>query len=548
MLNRLGEAIRLIFDGSGLRAERDASVTRDTPAERGRGETEHQFHVLVETVTDYAIYMLDAGGHVTTWNPGAERAKGYTADQIIGQNFARFYTEEDQRAGIPRKNLKDAAEHGRWEVEGWRVRSDGRRFWANVIIYPVKDEAGKLSGYVKITRDVTERLQHEEAVQRAQAAAIQSQKIEAVGQLTGGIAHDFNNLLTSILGTADLLNRRTDISKEVKALLGVVISAAERGASLTQRLLAFSRRQALAPREVDINRLIGGMSELLRRTLGESIVIEVVQAGGLWRTLADPNQLENALLNLAINARDAMPEGGKLTLETGNTYLDEDYAAAHAEVRAGQYVLLAVTDTGSGMAPEVIERAFEPFYTTKPEGQGTGLGLSQVFGFLKQSEGHVKIYSEVGEGTTVKIYLPRFVGALRGEETPSRSDVSILAKGEEILMVEDDADVREFTGLALHSLGYRVFEAADAASALEIVTQQPNLALLFTDVGLPGMNGRRLAEAARQERPALKVLYTTGYARNAIVHHGLLDAGVDLLPKPFTIEMMGRKLREILGG
>jgi len=289
------------------------------------------------------------------------------------------------------------------------------------------------------------------------------------------------------------------------------------------------------------------MSDLLRRTLGESVSIETILAGGLWKTLVDPNQLENALLNLAINARDAMGSGGKLTIETGNTYLDDEYAAMHAEVMAGQYVLIAVTDTGHGMLEEVIAHAFEPFYTTKPEGGGTGLGLSQVYGFVKQSGGHIKIYSELGSGTCIKLYLPRDnSNAVKSVEATSRSEVSVLGRGEKILLVEDDDDVREYTYAALVSLGYRICEARDAVSGLETLAEQPDIVLLLNDLGLPGMNGRRLVEEAQARLPNLKVIYTTGYAQNAIVHNGLVDPGVNLMPKPYTVQALGRKLRQVL--
>ena len=341
---------------------------------------------------------------------------------------------------MPQRALETAVREGKWEGEGWRVRKDGSQLWANAVIHSIRDEEdGELIGFAKVTRDITERRKQQEALEKAQAAFIQAQKMEAVGQLTGGIAHDFNNILTSIIGSIDLLERGGAITTEQpRRLIGIAKRSAERGASLTQRLLAFSRRQALDPRQIDVNRLVGGMSELLPRTLGESVGIETVLAGGLWRTLADPNQLESALLNLAINARDAMPEGGKLTIETGNTYLDDDYAAMHAEVTPGQYVLIAVSDTGQGMPETVISRAFEPFYTTKPEGKGTGLGLSQVYGFVKQTGGHVKIYSEPGHGTTVKVYLPRHLMEVQIEEPPSRPDLSIIGEGETILSVEDD--------------------------------------------------------------------------------------------------------------
>jgi CheY-like chemotaxis protein len=329
-------------------------------------------------------------------------------------------------------------------------------------------------------------------------------------------------------------------------LLASARNAAERGAALTHRLLAFSRQQALAPQDIDINAHVRGMSELLRRTLGEAVAIETVLASGLWRCFVDPSQLENALLNLAVNARDAMPNGGKLTIETGNTCLDEEYAAAHDEVTAGQYVMVAVSDSGSGMTAATITRAFEPFFTTKEQGRGTGLGLSQVYGFVKQSGGHVKIYSELGHGTTVKIYLPRSISEGAPERVFDRFTPVMPASGETVLLVEDDADVRDFGASALTRLGYRVLPAADAGTALSILSEHHDIALLLTDVVLPGLNGRQLADEARRLSPKLKVVYTTGYARNAIVHNGVLDSGVDLLAKPFTTDDLGRKLQEVL--
>ena len=382
---------------------------------------------------------------------------------------------------------------------------------------------------------------------RAEAALAQAQKMEAIGQLTGGIAHDFNNLLTAIQGSIELIDCQAKLDPETLArLLGPARSAAERGAALTHGLLAFSRQQALSPQDIDINRHVGGISELLRRTLGEAIVIETVLAGGLWHCFADPNQLESALLNIAVNARDSMPDSGKLTIETGNTYLDEEYAA-HEDVSPGQYVLLAVTDTGTGMSPEIMMHASEPFFTTKEPGKGTGLGLSQVYGFIKQSGGHIKFYSEVGLGTTVKVYLPRSSSEAMPERVPDRSASIMPGNGETVLLVEDDAQVREFSASALAHLGYRVLEASESSTALDILAEHSEIVLLLTDVGLPGLNGRQLAEEARRRVPRLKVVYMTGYARNAIVHHGVLDAGVDLLAKPFTTEGLGRKLQEVLG-
>jgi signal transduction histidine kinase len=385
-----------------------------------------------------------------------------------------------------------------------------------------------------------------ETREAAETQIRQMQKMEAVGQLTGGIAHDFNNMLAVILSAMNLTQRKlkrgeTDIEKFVEA----ATDAATRAANLTARLLAFSRQQPLAPGVIDANRMVSGMSDLLHRTLGETIRIETVLGGGLWKTFADSSQLENALLNLAVNGRDAMPDGGRLTIETANCHLDDAYSAAHSEVPAGQYVLVAVTDTGTGMPPEVAARAFDPFFTTKAVNKGTGLGLSQVFGFVKQSGGHVKIYTEVGEGTTIKIYLPRHFGP--DLEAEAKVAVDLTRRPDElVLVVEDDERVRAGTVAMLRDLGYAVIHARGAEEALARLEAHPGVALLFTDVVMPGTNGRRLAELAREKRPELKVLFTTGFTRNAVVHNGVLDHGVDFIAKPFTIDQIALKLREVL--
>jgi signal transduction histidine kinase/ActR/RegA family two-component response regulator len=383
----------------------------------------------------------------------------------------------------------------------------------------------------------------------AEEALRQSQKMEAIGRLTGGIAHDFNNHLTVISSNVELLQRRMPQGSEALARLAdAAMSGVQRAATLTHRLLAFSRQQPLDPEPLDLGRLVTDMSDLLRRTLGEDVAIETVLAGGLWQTRVDANQLENVLLNLAVNARDAMPNGGKLTIETANAHLDDAYAASHAEVSAGQYVMLAVTDTGMGMAPEVIEKAFEPFFTTKPLGQGTGLGLSMVYGFIKQSGGHVAIYSEPGQGSTLKVYLPRFVTP---DTKPAAGDAMAPSRqrgsGETILVVEDDEDVRRSSVEALREMGYEVLEAGDAMDGVRLIVDRGGIDLLFTDVGLPGgVNGRALADAARSAQPGLRVLFTTGYTRNAILHNGVLDPGVHFIAKPFNLTALAAKVREVL--
>jgi len=393
----------------------------------------------------------------------------------------------------------------------------------------------------------------EESARReaAEAEARHIQKMEVLGQLTGGIAHDFNNVLAVIVGGIDLARRRLDKGDaNVSRFLDSALEGAQHATALTNRLLAYSRRQPLQPQTLDMNRLVSGMSEVLRRSLGERIEVETVLAAGLWRVLADPSQLESVLLNLAVNARDAMPEGGKLTVETANCHLDSDYARQHADVREGQYAMLAVSDTGTGMSADVIARAFDPFFTTKEVGKGTGLGLSQVFGFVKQSGGHVKIYSEPGAGTTVKIYLPRSHEA--GEEERVHAEKAAMPGGaanEIILVVEDDDRVRVVSVAALRELGYTVIHASNGEAALEMLSDENRkVSLLFTDIVMPGMTGRVLADTAVQLRPDLKVLYTTGYTKNAVVHNGVVDAGARLLVKPYSLDQLAEKVREAIGG
>jgi len=413
---------------------------------------------------------------------------------------------------------------------------------------------------VETQRRLVQKLQDEAAKRElAEGALRQSHKMEAVGQLTGGLAHDFNNLLTIILGNLDTMRRRLgNMSTEFSAPLARPLDAALQGtkiaAKLTHRLLAFSRQQALEPVPLDLNKLISGISELLVRTAGSPVTIETVLAGGLWLTLADANQMENALINLVVNAKDAMPDGGKITIETANGYLDEAYAARFSEVRPGQYTVLSVTDTGTGIDPSVLERVFEPFFTTKLPGIGTGLGLSMIHGFVKQSGGHIRIYSEVGQGTSVKIYLPRLMEEATVAAVPKGMDLDLQpltrAKASEtILVVEDSEGVLDFACLALEDLGYRVLVAGDGPEALRMLEIEPAIDLLFTDVVMPnGMSGRQLADLALKLRPELPVLFTTGYSRNAIVHQGRLDANVHLLSKPYTQRELAQKIHAVLDG
>ncbi len=385
-----------------------------------------------------------------------------------------------------------------------------------------------------------------EARSDIEEALRQAQKMESLGQLTGGIAHDFNNMLNVVIGNLDMLMRRLARGdSNVQRFASFALDGATRAAQLTERLLAFARQQPLRPEPINANKLVAGMSDLLHRTLGETIRIESVLAGGLWRVHTDANQLESAILNLAVNARDAMPGGGRLTIETANAHLDDMYAAAHAGLTQGQYVMIAVTDTGTGMTPAIARKAFDPFFTTKSVGKGTGLGLSQVHGFVHQSGGHVKIYSEVDQGTTVKIYLPRFYGASEEAGITPRAMPELSGDGTTILAVEDEESVRHVSVEALKELGYRVLEASSAARALQLLEAHPEIDIMFTDVVMPEVNGRMLADEARRRRPNLKVLFTTGYTRNAIVHNGVLDPGVHLIGKPFNLEQLARKLAEL---
>jgi PAS domain S-box-containing protein len=524
-------------------------ITRDMTQRREALESEQRFRQLVDSVVDYAIFHLDPNGIVSTWNAGAQRIKGYKPAEIIGSHFSRFYTEEDRAAGMPVKALETARATGRFEAEGWRVRQDGSKFCASVVIDAIRDSTGEIVGFAKVTRDITERMETQRKLHETQEQLAASQKMEAVGQLSGGIAHDFNNLLMIVIGNMETVKRyaRESNNPNMQRALDHAMRGAHRAASLTQRLLAFSRRQALNPKPLDLNKFVAGSADFLGRSLGEAIEIETVGAAGLWTVEIDPNQLEVALLNLAINARDAMPKGGKLTIEVANAILDREYCQSNPEVTPGQYVMLSVSDAGAGMSKDVLARAFEPFFTTKELGHGTGLGLSQVYGFVKQSGGHLKIYSEVAHGTTVKIYLPRYFGT---DDDDQLIDGELLGQGENgenILIVEDDDDVRGYLTDVLRSLGYGVVNAGNGKSALDLLNQSKvPIALMLTDVVMPGMTGRELAASATKLRPDLKVLYMTGYSRNAISHHGRLDPQLDVLQKPITQSELATRIRDAL--
>jgi PAS domain S-box-containing protein len=489
-----------------------AKVTRDITerklAEEKFRRSEERFRLLVQGVTDYAIYMLDPEGRITNWNTGAERIKGYREHEVLGQHFSRFYTEEDRAAGLPRIALETAAREGRYEKEGWRIRKDGTRFWAGVVIDPISDAEETLIGYAKITRDLTERRQAQDALEHARAALFQSQKMDAIGQLTGGVAHDFNNLLTVIVNGLDLLARTAQDPKQVKVIEGMH-RAAERGKTLNQQLLAFARRQPLRAEVTTPNDVISGFEAVLRRACGETITLEISLASRVMAVEVDVPQFEAGLLNLVVNACDAMPEGGKITISTQNLRLDQE-RAARLRTKPGRYVSIVVADNGPGMSEEVRTRAFEPFFTTKEIGKGTGLGLSQVYGFVTQSGGQVELGTESGNGTRVHLLLPAVGGDDgsddREDELPRRARDTLGT----VLIVEDEPDVLDIAIQIFASLGYDVFSASNAASALDILRQRDTIDVLFSDVVMPGMNGVELAREARRIRPALKLLLHRG--------------------------------------
>lgn len=530
-----------------------AKITRDLTerklAESAIRQSEEQFRLLVQGVSDYAIFMLDQQGRVNNWNLGAQKIKGYRREEIVGKSFALFYTEEDRGQNKPGQALEIAAREGRFEAEGWRVRKDGSLFWASTILTAIRDDLGTLIGFGKITRDITEKKQTQTALEEAREALFQSQKMEAVGQLTGGLAHDFNNLLTGISGCLELVQRR--VAQGRFDDLGRYITAAQessrRAASLTHRLLAFSRQQTLEPKSTDINVLTVGMEELIRRTVGPSITVEVVIASGVWMTMVDQNQLENALLNLCINARDAMPDGGHLTIETANKWID-GAAARLRGLPPGPYVTLSVSDNGAGMTQDVIDRAFDPFYTTKPVGSGTGLGLSMVYGFARQSRGQASIHSKVGKGTSVSLYLPRYIDPEDGKEEPELAEAAgttvpekPVERRETVLVVDDEPAILTLVSDVLADLGYTTIEAGDGSAGLKILKSDARVDLLIIDVGLPGFDGRQVANAARAYRPELKVLYITGYADKAVLSHHHLEPGMQILTKPFALtELVSR--------
>ncbi|HTC35580.1 MAG TPA: PAS domain S-box protein [Bryobacteraceae bacterium] len=621
--------------------------------------SEDRFHLLVDGVTDHAILMLDPDGTILTWSRGAERIDGYAAGEIIGRHYSCLFTPELIASGMPKQELERAAAEGRVEVEGWRVRKDGSRFWVNGTLSALYDENGKVRGFAKIARDMTAKRRNDELLQsvlnhtldgiisidergtisminrageklfgrsgteiigqnikilmpepyhsehdtylsnyertrerkiigsgrevlglrkngstfpidlavtefqldnkryfvgilrdisdkkKLESQLHQSQKMEAFGQLAGGVAHDFNNLLTVISGYSGLLSAKLAPDDPKTKMVDQIRRAAERAASLTRQLLAFSRQQLLEPKVVDLNLIVADIEKMLHRLIGEDVQFSTVLGPAISPVKVDPGQIEQVIINLAVNARDAMPKGGKLSIETSDSELDESYAQLHPEARTGRFVLLAISDTGCGIPPEVRARIFEPFFTTKSVGKGTGLGLAVVHGIIKQSGGNIDVYSEVGIGTTIRIYLPAVqqkAAALPGDgaELPSQGV-------ETILLVEDEDSVRELATVILRECGYTVMTAPEGLAALQLMsTCREKIDLLVTDVVMPQMGGRELAQTLLGQHPELNVLFMSGYTDDAVVRHGVLQANANFLQKPFTPSSLAKKVREVL--
>ena len=523
-----------------------AKITRDLTERKAAEEllrqSEEQFRILVQGVTDYAIYMLDPHGRITNWNPGAQRIKGYRPEEIIGEHFSRFYTEKDRLKGEPQRALEIAAREGRYERESWRVRKDGTQFWANVVIDPIRDDGGKIIGFAKITRDITERREAQKALEQAREALFQSQKMEAIGQLTGGIAHDFNNLLMVILGSLELVGKRLPDDAKIANLIGNAKQAAERGTALTQRMLAFARRQDLEFSPVDVTALVRDMMDLLQRSLGPSVSVDTRFPLKIGTVRADANQLEMALLNLAVNARDAMPDGGAITIGARE---EKVMAGSPSGLKAGRYVCLSVTDTGEGMDKATLTRAMEPFFTTKGIGRGTGLGLSMVHGMMEQSNGRFVLKSEKGQGTVAELWIPI------AEETRTKNQVANVAKvGDEavrplvVLAVDDDGLVLMNTAMMLEELGHKVFEATSGKQALDILRREKAVDLVITDHAMPQMTGVQLATAIKDERPGLPIILATGYAE---LPPGS-EIGLPKLAKPFRQQELSQAVSSIMRG
>ena len=561
MRDAAGEVTGIFVEGNDVTELRD---TLDALAQR-----EARLRLVIENAMDHAILTTDPEGIITHWSGGAHQIFGWSADEAIGQSASIIFTPEDRREGIDAMEFALATAQGRAIDKRWHLCKDGQRVFVNGSMNLLSPSpSGEPQGFMKIARDETARHRAEQAIKElnetleqrvqertgalveSQSQLRQSQKMEAIGQLTGGIAHDFNNLLATITSSLELMNRRIAAGRNAADLtryITMASTAAQSAAALIQRLLAFSRKQTLDLQSFEVNGLIAQMQDMLRRSIGENIQFELLLQPGLPAVKSDRNQIENALLNLAINARDAMPGGGVIRVKTSTRELDAGYAAMHPDVAPGQYVMVSVSDNGTGMSPETLAKAFDPFFTTKPIGQGTGLGLSMIYGFARQTGGHASIHSVVGEGTTVNLYLPCNLAPLAPSVTREQSVArSPRGQGETILFVEDEPGVRLVLAEILDELGYRIHEAIDAPSAMAAQEGLTRLDLLISDVGLPGTNGRQLAETMRERRPGLKVLFITGYAGNAAVKDEFLAEGMDMLPKPFTIDALAHKVRGLL--
>ncbi|UCP11120.1 PAS domain S-box protein [Pseudomonas sp. MM213] len=519
-----------------------AKITRDLTdrkmAEEVLKQSEQQFRLLVQSVTDYAIYMLDADGRLTNWNPGAQRIKGYLPEEVIGQHFSMFYTPEDRAAGEPKRTLDIAVCEGRFENKGWRVRKDGTRFLAHVVVDPIWGDTGTLLGFAKITRDITEATRAQQALEQTREALFQAQKMQAIGQLSGGIAHDFNNLLTVILGNLEIVRKRIGDDSKITRLLDNATQGALRGVALTQRMLAFARRQELKTESVEIPTLVEGITGLLRSSLGPSVVLETRFTETIEPVWADKNQLELAVLNLATNARDAMPHGGKLLISARS----ED-AGDHSSLRpmTGRYVCLSINDTGEGMDNATLAVAMDPFFTTKGVGKGTGLGLSMVHGFIEQLGGRFILKSQKGKGTTAELWIP--VATQGSIAKPAQEEAAPPVPRLCVLVVDDDSLVLTSTCLLLEDLGHQVISAVSGAQALTVLDSEQVIDLVITDMAMPQMNGAQLAQAIRSIRPDLPIILATGYAER-------LEGFATRLPrlsKPFTqlnlVEIIASTLR-----
>jgi PAS domain S-box-containing protein len=529
-----------IYDDNGVHIG-FAKVTRDISerraAEEALAQSERQFRLLVSSVVDYALYMLDPNGIVTNWNAGAQHIKGYRSDEIVGQHFSRFYTDADRAAGIPMRALQTAADTGRYESEGWRVRKDGSLFWASAVLDAIKDETGRLIGFAKITRDITEKRNAQLELQRAHEQLAQSQKMEALGQLTGGVAHDFNNLLMVVSGQAQLLRRKVGDDPRAHRALDAIEVSAKRGEDLTRHLLSFARRQRLQPTPVSLHGRAQGLRELLSASLPPSVELVVDLPERLWSVQADQSELELALLNLTVNARDAMPSGGTLTIAAANVKLE---AGGEPAGLSGDYVALSVGDTGVGIPADILPRVFDPFFTTKEISKGTGLGLSQVYGFAQQSAGQVSVRSELNRGTTFVIYLPR----ASGEASPAvESEAAEAVSGVDVLLVEDNPEVAEVAADMLAQLGHKVRVVSNAAAAIAALGERPEPDIVFSDIVMAGeMDGLGLARRLRSEAPGLPVLLATGYSQAA----ERLGDEFPILRKPYRMSDLNQAISEAL--